>query len=390
MIERTNAATRPSSPRSSRSSSTTARDSRSSSRVRPSTGWASGCASTSTRRLPSGPVLAAPIRPRWRPSSVTARPPPGSRTRSTTSATVPTEAKSSPLRGTSTTRSSVPTSIANVTVIVGKTTESSTGTNSMVSIAFSKFWGESCLLNVSEYRDGKCRRPAPSAPPAKLAPVSDAREAAAAAAAELVEPGMTIGLGSGRAVWAMVERLPRGTRAVVASERTRERALAAGVEVVELDGSLELDLALDGADEVDGSLGLIKGGGGALLREKIVISAARRFVVVAETAKLVDRLGQRCRLPVEVISFAWRDTRRRLLPLLPDAELRHRDDGEPYSTDEGHFILDCAIPDGADVDLLARSLKTVTGVVEHGLFLGMAERALLGTPDGGVERLARD
>ena len=175
--------------------------------------------------------------------------------------------------------------------------------------------------------------------------VSDAREAAATAAAELVKPSMTIGLGSGRAVWATVERLPRGTRAVVASELTRARALTAGIEVVELDGSFELDLALDGADEVDGSLGLIKGGGGALLREKIVISAARRFVVVAEAVKKVERLGEGFRLPVEVVRFGWRDTRRRLAGLLPDAELRSTEDGsEPYVTDEGHYILDAPIP----------------------------------------------
>src|SRR5918997_6921813 len=97
---------------------------------------------------------------------------------------------------------------------------------------------------------------------------SPAREAAAAAAAELVQPGMTIGLGSGRAVWAVTERLPADVRAVVASERTREVAEKAGVEVIELDGRVSLELALDGADEIDGSLGLIKGGGGALLREK--------------------------------------------------------------------------------------------------------------------------
>src|SRR5215208_5774126 len=151
---------------------------------------------------------------------------------------------------------------------------------------------------------------------------------------------MTIGLGSGRAVWAVVERLPAGVRAVVASELTRKRALLAGIEVVELDGSFELDLAVDGADEVDGSLGLIKGGGGALLREKIVISAARRFVVVAEAAKKVDRLGERCPVPVEVVRFAWRDTRRRLAPLLPDAELRMEAGAEPFLTDEGHYILD--------------------------------------------------
>jgi ribose 5-phosphate isomerase A len=220
--------------------------------------------------------------------------------------------------------------------------------------------------------------------------VSAAREAAAEAAAQLVEPGMTIGLGSGRAVWAVVERLPAGTRAVVASELTRERALTASIEVIELDGSFELDLALDGADEVDGSLGLIKGGGGALLREKIVISAARRFVVVAEASKKVERLGERFRLPVEVVRFGWRDTRRRLGRLLPEAELRSIEDGsDPFVTDEGHYILDAPIPPETDPAALADALLRVPGVVDHGLFLDMAELALLGHPDGMVERLDR-
>ena len=221
---------------------------------------------------------------------------------------------------------------------------------------------------------------------------SPAREAAAAAAVELVEPGMTIGLGSGRAVWKVVEALrARGqpVRAAVASERTRELALAADIEVVELDGSVELDLALDGADEVDPELRLIKGGGGALLREKIVIAAARRFVVVAETAKRVDRLGEGFRLPVEVVRFAWSDTRRRLSRLLPDPQLR-LGGSEPYLTDEGHYILDCPLPADADPDALDGQLHAVAGVVEHGLFLGMAERALLGTDDGRVEVLAPD
>jgi ribose 5-phosphate isomerase A len=222
------------------------------------------------------------------------------------------------------------------------------------------------------------------------ASVTDAREAAAAAAAQLVEPDMTIGLGSGRAVWAVVERLPEGTRAVVASELTRERALTAGIEVVELDGTFEVDLALDGADEIDGSLGLIKGGGGALLREKIVIAAARRFVVVAEASKKVERLGERFRLPVEVVRFGWRDTRRRLAGLLPEAELRSIEGGsEPYVTDEGHYIVDAPIPGGTAPAALADALARVPGVVEHGLFLDMAELALLGHPDGTVERLER-
>jgi ribose 5-phosphate isomerase A len=209
---------------------------------------------------------------------------------------------------------------------------------------------------------------------------------------ELVSDGMTIGLGSGRAVWRVVELLgERGFEgpAVVASERTDARAREAGIEVIALDGSVEPDLALDGADEVDPELRLIKGGGGALLREKIVVASARRFVVVAETAKKVERLGEGFRLPVEVARFAWEDTQRRLTALLPDAELRAGDDDGPYLTDEGHHILDCAIPPEADPDELDVALKRVPGVVEHGLFIGMAERAVLGTPEGGVEELAR-
>ena len=220
-----------------------------------------------------------------------------------------------------------------------------------------------------------------------------ARSAAARAAAELVEPGMTIGLGSGRAVWKVVELLGQqdaGLRAATASNRTSELARGVGIEIIELDGTVELDLALDGADEVGPELGLIKGGGGALLREKIVICAARRFVVVAETPKKVSRLGEHYRLPVEVTRFAWRDTRRRLGALLPDARRRETDDGEPYLTDEGHYILDCVLPEGADPAHLDLTLKQVAGVVEHGLFLGMAERGLLGRPDGEVEVLTRE
>ena len=220
-----------------------------------------------------------------------------------------------------------------------------------------------------------------------------ARGAAAAAAVDLTEPGMTIGLGSGRAVWRVVELLGQRDgeiQAAAASERTAGRVAAAGIELVELDGSIELDLALDGADEIDTDLRLIKGGGGALLREKIVISAARRFVVVAEMSKRVERLGESFRLPVEVVRFAWGDTRRRLAPLLPDAQLRSSERGEPYVTDEGHHILDCELPADADLGVLDLELKRVPGVVEHGLFLGLAERALLGRADGAVEVLTRD
>lgn len=223
-------------------------------------------------------------------------------------------------------------------------------------------------------------------------PNSAARAAAAAAALELVEPGMAIGLGSGRALWAVVEGIGRQwpdgppLRAVVASDRTGELARSAGIEVVELDGSLTLDLALDGADEVDAHLGLLKGGGGALLREKIVVCAARRFVAVAEEHKRVERLGRSFRLPVEVVAFGWADTRTRVLGLVEDAVLREEED-RPYVTDEGHYILDCRVRgDGALPDL-ARALESTVGVVEHGLFLDLADEVLLGRPDGSVERM---
>ena len=219
---------------------------------------------------------------------------------------------------------------------------------------------------------------------------SPGRAAAAEAAVELMHPEMTIGLGSGRAVWSVIEAI--GARwpgehtiaAVVASEATFALAHAAGMEIVQLDGSRELDLAIDGADEVGPDLQLLKGGGGALLREKVVAAAAKRFVIVAETNKKVDRLGQGFRLPVEIVRFGWRDTRRRLAAILPENELRVVGD-EPYMTDQLHYLLDCEIPEGTDPYELARSLQSIPGVVDHGLFLGLAERALLGTPVGGVE-----
>jgi ribose 5-phosphate isomerase A len=219
---------------------------------------------------------------------------------------------------------------------------------------------------------------------------SPARAAAAAAAAELVEPGMTIGLGSGRAVWAVLDLLrDRGIRAAAASSRTEELLREAGIEIVEPDGSLKLALAIDGADEVDPQLGLIKGGGAALLREKLIVSAAERFVVVAEASKRVERLGETRGLPVEVVRFAWGDTRRRLLELVPSAELRTEDDGSPVVTDENHYLLDVELPKTGDLGELGAALKATVGVVEHGLFLGLADTALLGNDDGTIDTIRR-
>jgi ribose 5-phosphate isomerase A len=219
------------------------------------------------------------------------------------------------------------------------------------------------------------------------------KQVAAARSMAYVEAGQIVGLGTGSTASHAIRMLGRRVRegltilGVPTSEQTRRLAEAEGIPLLPLEQTTRVDLTIDGADEVDPQLRLIKGGGGALLREKIVISAARRFVVVAETPKRVDQLGEHHRLPVEVARFAWRDTRRRLSPLLPDAVLR-TDDGEPYRTDEGHYLLDCVLRPGIDVDALADELERVPGVVEHGLFIGMAERVLLGRPDGGVDVLS--
>jgi ribose 5-phosphate isomerase A len=221
-----------------------------------------------------------------------------------------------------------------------------------------------------------------------------ARAAAVAVARSRVEAGMTIGLGSGRAVFALVDALAskwRGrpqVRAVVASSRTEARARAVGIELVELDGELTLDLVIDGADEVDRELGLLKGGGSALLREKLVMAATDRVVIVAEAAKFVERLGAIHPLPVEVVRFAWASTRRRLLELFPAVTLRLDPAGAPVVTDEGHYVLDCAVPD-ADLARLGRAVKATLGVVEHGLFLDTADEVLLGRADGSVRILRR-
>jgi ribose 5-phosphate isomerase A len=215
-----------------------------------------------------------------------------------------------------------------------------------------------------------------------------ARDAAARAAVERIEPGTTIGLGSGRAVWRtmelLAERLGSGElpRAAFASDRTAALGRELGIDAVELDGELRLAVAIDGADEVDPDLGLVKGGGAALLREKLVVCAAERFVVVAEARKRVARLGQDFRLPVEVVRFAWRDTRARVLELVPEAELRTDDGGDPVVTDEGHHLLDCRLPASGDLTELAARLKAVVGVVEHGLFIGLAHTVIVAGPDG--------
>lgn len=221
-----------------------------------------------------------------------------------------------------------------------------------------------------------------------------ARAAAVRGALERLHPGMTIGLGSGRAVFALVDAIAAHwdhrppLRVVTASEHTAQLARRAGLDLLAADGCAELDLAIDGTDEIDHRLRLVKGGGGALLREKLVIASARHVVVIAERDKLVERLGVTHRLPVEIVRFAHAATRARVGAHLPDARLRICDDGQPFLTDEGHYLLDCVLPP-VDLERLSATLHRTLGVVEHGLFLHEADEALLGGVDGDLQILTR-
>jgi ribose 5-phosphate isomerase A len=227
-------------------------------------------------------------------------------------------------------------------------------------------------------------------------PVKDVdglKRAAAARALEYVQPGMRLGLGTGSTAAHFVDLLAAKTAAgldivgVPTSEATRSQAERLGIPLATLDEHAALDLTVDGADEIDGELNLIKGGGGALLREKIVASASYEMIVIADEGKFVDRLG-RFPLPIEVVDFGLPATSRAVEKAVAAAgcegvlKLRRKPDGHVFVTDQGHVILDAALGAIADVRSLARHLADVPGVVEHGLFIGLARRAILAGPSG--------
>lgn len=223
------------------------------------------------------------------------------------------------------------------------------------------------------------------------------KRAAAARAVELVESGMRLGLGTGSTVAHVLTLLGDRVRradvtdvvGVPTSVRTAERCRELGIALGELHDLAPLDLAVDGADEVDPALDLVKGLGGALLREKMVAAEARRFVVVVDASKLVDHLGERGPLPVEVVPFAWECHVPWLEGLGARPALRRGADGEPLRTDNGNVILDCRFPEGiADPPALEARLRARPGVVATGLFLGMATDVFVAEA-GGVTHLAR-
>jgi ribose 5-phosphate isomerase A len=223
---------------------------------------------------------------------------------------------------------------------------------------------------------------------------------AAEHAVSLVEDGMTLGLGTGSTAAHFVDLLGQRVReglkvaGVPSSEATRAQAARLGIPLIDFDRRPSLDLTVDGADEIDPALRLIKGGGGALLHEKIVAMAAGRMVVIADHTKRVATLGA-FPLPVEVVRFGVGTTRNLIEALAADAgcsggiALRMTQGGEPFVTDGGNFILDCAFHRIEAPEALDQALKLVPGVVENGLFLGIADAAIIAGPDG-VAVLERD
>jgi ribose 5-phosphate isomerase A len=219
----------------------------------------------------------------------------------------------------------------------------------------------------------------------------DQKRAAGEAAAALVQDGMVVGLGTGStAAWfvrALAIRRP-DVRAVATSEATADLARLLKIPLLDLNDAPPIDLTVDGADEIGPGLALIKGGGGALLREKLVWEASRRCVVIADAAKQVARLGAFA-LPIEVVAFGHETTARRIAAVLevqgltPQVRLRVKD-GAAARTDNGNVVYDAPLGAIADPLRLATGLKAVTGVVEHGLFLNLAQTALIGTDTGVV------
>ncbi|HEX5688874.1 MAG TPA: ribose-5-phosphate isomerase RpiA [Roseiflexaceae bacterium] len=222
------------------------------------------------------------------------------------------------------------------------------------------------------------------------------KQQAAEHALQYVQSGMAIGLGSGTTAHFVTQGLGERLRdgrlreviGVPTSEATAKLARDLGIPLATLEERPLLDLAIDGADEVDPALNLIKGLGGALLREKIVASSAQHFVVVVDETKIVEQLGTHAPLPIEVIAFGLPLCQRRLAELGGIPELRRTADGSPYRTDEGNVILDCTFHPIVDAPALSAALNAIPSVVEHGLFIGMANIVLVAGP-GGVATMMR-
>ncbi len=223
-----------------------------------------------------------------------------------------------------------------------------------------------------------------------MSSIDDLKKEAALRAVTLVESGMLVGLGTGstakHAIDAIGEKLKTGELkdivGIATSKVSEQQAKDLGIPLTEL-GTRAIDLAIDGMDEVTPTLDAIKGLGGALTREKIVESRAKRLILISDDSKEVEYLGQKAPLPVEVISFGYKAAVHELEQLCARAEQRLTKEGtEPFITDNGNYIFDCFFDKAFDAKVMAADVSSIVGVVEHGFFLGMAERAFIAMQDG--------
>jgi ribose 5-phosphate isomerase A len=226
--------------------------------------------------------------------------------------------------------------------------------------------------------------------------VSRLKQQAAEAAVEFVETGMVIGLGHGSTAAFAVRRIAklmrdgrlRNIHGVACSRQVENEAKRLGIPLTTLDEQPTVDLTIDGADEVDTDLNLIKGGGGAMLREKIVAQASRREIIVVDESKLSRALGTHSPVPVEVVPFGWQVQIAYLESLGARPNLRQKGDGTPFKTDQGNLILDCRFDPIQDPTQLAARLNERAGIVEHGLFLGLATDVIVAGRKG-IRHLAK-
>jgi ribose 5-phosphate isomerase A len=217
----------------------------------------------------------------------------------------------------------------------------------------------------------------------------DPKEAAGEMAAAMVRDGMVVGLGTGRTADCVTRALARRVAAdglrfvgVATSTATERLAKSLGLQLTYLDDHPAMDMTIDGADEVSPSRDLIKGLGGALLMEKVVARATKEYVIVADDGKLVEVLGRRCPVPVEILKFGKRHTLERLASLGCEPKVRARQDGSEFVTDCGNIIADCKFPEVTDPRRTEAELNAIVGVVENGLFVGMRPAVVIGSASG--------
>jgi ribose 5-phosphate isomerase A len=223
------------------------------------------------------------------------------------------------------------------------------------------------------------------------------KKEAGQAAVDFIESGMVLGLGTGSTTRYALEEIGRRIKSgklrdivgIPSSVQTEKIAGGLGISLTTFDDFQEIDLTIDGADEVDPELNLIKGGGGALLREKILAQASRRNIMIVDEGKLSPRLGTHWPVPIEVIPFAWRLIEKFLFSLGGEARLRMKDDGNPYTTDQQNFILDTKFGPISDLEGLASNLSKKAGIVEYGLFIGTASGVIV-AGENGIRFLRRN